>query len=412
MRWQYRSSCSLTRWLKLLNHMECVRWVCEDALWEHEWVTELNVVLKENEILKALNYDFDVPNSIMWGLLWFSSPWRLNQKIHKQWHESRKVPCSGWHGDWNHVHNDICRIAHATNLSSEVYWCGSVQVTWQRLELKRRRRLGFGWISALAAPRQCQWRRPFWFVKMQQGSPDDAAPLFKRCVLCSPVWLIPIPLKTKLWALQGLVWGQTPREAPRRMSQEGMFWNLFQKVSLECLPNLLALTMRVRGGWTTELPFPSPHDPATLGTGSHSDLPEVPNRRNSAFNRSPLWTQWRFHRAGPPSFSDAYFCHSSNESFHTSSSNSVRMSLCCHYLAQTDVSTQTLCSAFIFSRKNHSATKFITPSICGFEYKAVTVTDIHLHLVFRIFSSWSTHSTLLVPHYSLLLQGPCPDSTS
>ena len=32
------------------------------------------------------------------------------------------------------------------------------------------------------------------------------------------------------------------------------------------------------------LPFLLPHDPATLGTGSHSDLPGVPNRRHSVFN--------------------------------------------------------------------------------------------------------------------------------
>ena len=24
--------------------MECVSWACEDPLWEHEWVTEANVV--------------------------------------------------------------------------------------------------------------------------------------------------------------------------------------------------------------------------------------------------------------------------------------------------------------------------------------------------------------------------------
>ena len=56
---------------------ESVRWVCEDALWEHEWVTELNVLLKENEILEALHYDLDVPCSIQWRLLWFSPPSRL-----------------------------------------------------------------------------------------------------------------------------------------------------------------------------------------------------------------------------------------------------------------------------------------------------------------------------------------------
>ena len=36
---------------------ECVSWVCEDALCEHEWVMEPNVLWKENDILEALNYD-------------------------------------------------------------------------------------------------------------------------------------------------------------------------------------------------------------------------------------------------------------------------------------------------------------------------------------------------------------------
>ena len=48
--------------------MECVRWVCKDALWEHEWVTEPNVLWKENDILEALNYDLDVLCPLQWGL--------------------------------------------------------------------------------------------------------------------------------------------------------------------------------------------------------------------------------------------------------------------------------------------------------------------------------------------------------
>ena len=65
---------------RLSTIVECVSWVCEDALWEHEWVTQLNVIQKENKILEALNYCLDVPCSIQWGLLWFFSPSRLNQK--------------------------------------------------------------------------------------------------------------------------------------------------------------------------------------------------------------------------------------------------------------------------------------------------------------------------------------------
>ena len=54
----------LRQMLKII--MESVSWVTEDFLWEHEWVTETNVVLKENGILEALNYDIDVPCPLQW----------------------------------------------------------------------------------------------------------------------------------------------------------------------------------------------------------------------------------------------------------------------------------------------------------------------------------------------------------
>ena len=68
------------RW-RLSIIRECVSWVCEDVLWEHEWVTEFNVFLNVSEILEVFNYDLDVPCSIQWGLLWLSSPSRLGQKF-------------------------------------------------------------------------------------------------------------------------------------------------------------------------------------------------------------------------------------------------------------------------------------------------------------------------------------------
>ena len=40
----------------------------------HEWVTEPNVLWKENDILEALSYDIDVPCPLQWGFLWFSAP--------------------------------------------------------------------------------------------------------------------------------------------------------------------------------------------------------------------------------------------------------------------------------------------------------------------------------------------------
>ena len=64
---------------KLSTIMKCVSWVFDDALKDHEWVTELSVILKENEMLAALNCDLDVPCVIRRRLLWFSSPSRRHQ---------------------------------------------------------------------------------------------------------------------------------------------------------------------------------------------------------------------------------------------------------------------------------------------------------------------------------------------
>ena len=61
---------------KLSTIMASASWVCKDALRDNEWVTELNVFLKEKEIL---NYDLYIPCVIQWRLLSFSSPSRLNQ---------------------------------------------------------------------------------------------------------------------------------------------------------------------------------------------------------------------------------------------------------------------------------------------------------------------------------------------
>ena len=148
-------------------------------------------------------------------------------------------------------------------------------------------------------------------------------------------------------------------------------------------PSLTSCRTSERAG--SPLPFLLPHDPSTLGTGPLSDLLEVSNRRHSVFNRAPLLTHWRLHRAGLSSFSDRYFCQSSDKFSHIRSSKSIRMSL----FAQTDVQTE----------------RPQLLSICGFEYKAVTVAVHHLLLLSRISSLWSTHSTLPVSPFSLFPQG-------
>ena len=57
---------------------ESVSWVCDNALEDHEWVTEFTISMHE-EVLVALNYVIDVPCVVQWGLLWFPSHTRLNQ---------------------------------------------------------------------------------------------------------------------------------------------------------------------------------------------------------------------------------------------------------------------------------------------------------------------------------------------
>ena len=63
--------------LQPLRHYRSVSWVTEDSLWDHAWITETEVTMKENLILEALHFDIDV----LWALLWFSAPTNLNRKF-------------------------------------------------------------------------------------------------------------------------------------------------------------------------------------------------------------------------------------------------------------------------------------------------------------------------------------------
>ena len=46
----------------LATDIESVSWVTEDSLWDHEWITETKVTMKENLILEALHNDLEVTN--------------------------------------------------------------------------------------------------------------------------------------------------------------------------------------------------------------------------------------------------------------------------------------------------------------------------------------------------------------
>ena len=61
---------------KMMSIMESVNWVCEEVLEEHEWVSQLNISLKQEEVLRELDYEIDVPCVVQWGFLWFTAPSR------------------------------------------------------------------------------------------------------------------------------------------------------------------------------------------------------------------------------------------------------------------------------------------------------------------------------------------------
>ena len=65
----------------LATIMESVRWVTEDSLWDHEWITETKVTMKENLILDTLHHDIEVPCPLQLALLRFSAPTNLNHKF-------------------------------------------------------------------------------------------------------------------------------------------------------------------------------------------------------------------------------------------------------------------------------------------------------------------------------------------
>ena len=54
---------------KIRSIMEAVNWVCEDALDDHMWVSELTISCQEAKVLEALQYDLANPCIVQWGVV-------------------------------------------------------------------------------------------------------------------------------------------------------------------------------------------------------------------------------------------------------------------------------------------------------------------------------------------------------
>ena len=69
-------------WLQLFRSiMEAVNWVCDDALDDRVWVSELTISCQERKVLKTLQYDLADLCIVQWGMLWFSAPTNLNRRF-------------------------------------------------------------------------------------------------------------------------------------------------------------------------------------------------------------------------------------------------------------------------------------------------------------------------------------------
>ena len=53
---------------RFVSIMEGLNWVCNDALEDNEWVSELTISMQENEVLVVLNSDIEVPSVVQWRM--------------------------------------------------------------------------------------------------------------------------------------------------------------------------------------------------------------------------------------------------------------------------------------------------------------------------------------------------------
>ena len=70
--------------------VKSVTWVSEGSLWEHEWITDTNVTLKENEILEALDYESTCLVHCS-GVVTVLSTDEPQSQVRGQWTKSSKI---------------------------------------------------------------------------------------------------------------------------------------------------------------------------------------------------------------------------------------------------------------------------------------------------------------------------------
>ena len=113
---------------KMLSMMESVNWVCEEVLEEHEWVSMLTISSKEEEVLRELNYEIDVPCVVQWRFLWFTAPSRFNVELHCQ--DARIIKC---HEFTNLANEAAINATHGGHVTPRTRLVGSIAMVLDRL---------------------------------------------------------------------------------------------------------------------------------------------------------------------------------------------------------------------------------------------------------------------------------------
>ena len=61
--------------------MEAIDWVCASVWDNHDWISEVSLVLQGIRILEAPDYGTQVPCRVQWWPLWYSAPSSLSNDL-------------------------------------------------------------------------------------------------------------------------------------------------------------------------------------------------------------------------------------------------------------------------------------------------------------------------------------------
>ena len=149
-----------------------VSWVCDVALDDHVWVSELTISCQEAKVLEALQYDLSNPCLVQW--VWYGS---RHQQVSigefELWSDPWEIQWSNEFGFSESFHSALLDNEYSKILFLEIN-------TLCSMERGRRKQkgevLGTGWVACSSALWWRQWRRSGgrWMNMVKIPEIDDA----------------------------------------------------------------------------------------------------------------------------------------------------------------------------------------------------------------------------------------------